>query len=331
MSDPNGYEDHSNQELPIPEAFQDSVVEAPFDNRFALLCLNANSPSPSKNHHQPCFNCGCTGCVSNSLKRRSPSSSSSNFQDPLSAFSPDSERHPKKLFLDHDDLTRQGFSKLSLPVPSAPAQPQAQSQSQSQPQAQVQVHPVLRRSVSDPYHPSITSTFTDPFAAGLGFQVPNPNPPQSPEEAKKRILQLTPPSNSGLPPLPPPLIRSVSDPTPSPAKTYSRSSSPGNVSVDLTKEKTPNSNSNSKKRLRRMRDCAIEMSKCYEQITREQEETKRGAEEENAATKDNCGTEFEESVFVEKLGEGLTIHFECPCGKGYQILLSGTDCYYKLM
>ena len=46
---------------------------------------------------------------------------------------------------------------------------------------------------------------------------------------------------------------------------------------------------------------------------------------------DDSAPEFEESVYVERVEEGLTVHFKCPCGKGYQILLSGRSCYYKLM
>lgn len=96
--------------------------------------------------------------------------------------------------------------------------------------------PVLRRTVSDP----------DPFPSGSGFQAPNPNNSLSPEQhPRSNVIPATPSSNPGLPPLPPTLRRSVSDPTPSPAKTYSRSSSSGDVSVDLTQEDTPNSNSNS--------------------------------------------------------------------------------------
>ncbi|KAG6394868.1 hypothetical protein SASPL_145458 [Salvia splendens] len=38
----------------------------------------------------------------------------------------------------------------------------------------------------------------------------------------------------------------------------------------------------------------------------------------------------QEAVFVEKSGESLVLHFKCPCGDGYQILLSGNNCYYKL-
>ncbi|GKV47830.1 hypothetical protein SLEP1_g54689 [Rubroshorea leprosula] len=41
--------------------------------------------------------------------------------------------------------------------------------------------------------------------------------------------------------------------------------------------------------------------------------------------------EIEDVVWVEKTGECLVVHFKCPCGKGYQILLSGGKCYCKLM
>ncbi|GLT96109.1 hypothetical protein SLE2022_137550 [Rubroshorea leprosula] len=43
------------------------------------------------------------------------------------------------------------------------------------------------------------------------------------------------------------------------------------------------------------------------------------------------GEEIEDVVWVEKTGECLVVHFKYPCGKGYQILLSGGKCYYKLM
>ncbi|KAH0668531.1 hypothetical protein KY289_023024 [Solanum tuberosum] len=38
----------------------------------------------------------------------------------------------------------------------------------------------------------------------------------------------------------------------------------------------------------------------------------------------------EEAVWVERMGNCLILHFKCPCGKGYQILLCGNNCYYKL-
>ena len=173
--------------------------QPPFDNRFAMLHLNGFN-CHNYHQHQTCTTCGCLCSTSNPMKRRSPSSSSS-FQDPLNAFSSDSEPKPKKLFQD----------------------------------------PVLRRTVSDP----------DPFPSGSGFQALNLNNSLSPEQHPRstgtvNVVPVTPSSNPGLPPLPPTLRRTISDPNPSPAKTYSRSSSSGDVSVDLTKEDTPNSNSNSK-------------------------------------------------------------------------------------
>ncbi|XP_073051616.1 uncharacterized protein [Primulina eburnea] len=47
-------------------------------------------------------------------------------------------------------------------------------------------------------------------------------------------------------------------------------------------------------------------------------------------SKDEYG---KESVWIEQIGGGggLIIHFKCPCGEDYEILLSGNACYYKLM
>ncbi|XP_073275186.1 uncharacterized protein [Primulina huaijiensis] len=47
-------------------------------------------------------------------------------------------------------------------------------------------------------------------------------------------------------------------------------------------------------------------------------------------SKDEYG---KESVWIEQIGGGggLIIHFKCPCGEDYEILLSGNSCYYKLM
>lgn len=102
-----------------PEAYQDSL-EPPFDNHFAMLHLD-----------QPCTTCAsCHASTSNPMKRRSPTSL---HQDPtlFSDSDSDSQPKPKKLFLDQDNQTHQGFSKLSLPF-----QPHS--------------YPLLRRSISDP-------------------------------------------------------------------------------------------------------------------------------------------------------------------------------------
>ena len=41
--------------------------------------------------------------------------------------------------------------------------------------------------------------------------------------------------------------------------------------------------------------------------------------------------EYEEAVSVEWAEKCLSIHFKCPCGKGYQILFSGDKCFYKIV
>ncbi|OMO52099.1 hypothetical protein COLO4_37412 [Corchorus olitorius] len=49
------------------------------------------------------------------------------------------------------------------------------------------------------------------------------------------------------------------------------------------------------------------------------------------ATKEDSEVDCEKAVRVQKIGDCLDLHFKCPCGKGYQILLSGQNCYYKLI
>lgn len=44
---------------------------------------------------------------------------------------------------------------------------------------------------------------------------------------------------------------------------------------------------------------------------------------------DNDGGYAEEAVSVEWAEKCLSIHFKCPSGKGYQILLSGNNCYLQ--
>ncbi|KAL9263681.1 hypothetical protein AKJ16_DCAP12504 [Drosera capensis] len=36
-------------------------------------------------------------------------------------------------------------------------------------------------------------------------------------------------------------------------------------------------------------------------------------------------------VSAERDGDSIVVHFRCPCGSGYHILLSGQSCYYKLL
>ncbi|KAL0322589.1 UNVERIFIED_CONTAM: hypothetical protein Sangu_1878200 [Sesamum angustifolium] len=123
-----------------------------------------------------------------------------------------------------------------------------------------------------------------------------------------RNLQVV--AGSGTPPLPP-LSRNVS-------RSPSRGESP------------------STKRLKRMRDRLKEMSQWWNQVVREGEEEENEAENystdnvTNEESENDMENPPQEAVWVEKNGESLILHFKCPCGNEYQILLFRQNCYYKL-
>ncbi|KAL9392649.1 hypothetical protein Peur_016569 [Populus x canadensis] len=165
--------------------------------------------------------------------------------------------------------------------------------------------PVLRRCLSDPCSP--------PNVANLVAQSP-------PGSSKK--------GSASLPPKPP-LRRSVSDLSPN--KSLSRSSS--------------SNGSSSFKWLKKMRDSMKEINQWWDEIMPdtdevfaepcdfEEEAEKLGSEDNptDATEKSDSMKDYEESVCVEKSGDCFIVHFKCPCGKRYQILLSGGNCYYKIM
>ncbi|KAL9339846.1 hypothetical protein Peur_068861 [Populus x canadensis] len=101
------------------------------------------------------------------------------------------------------------------------------------------------------------------------------------------------------------------------------------------------SRSSSFKWLKKMRDNMKEINQLWDEIImpadeeppcENHEEDDKGTELENInAIKSDSETDCEESVTVERTGECLIIHFKCSCGEGYQILLYGRNCYYKLM
>ncbi|XWS58459.1 hypothetical protein CRYUN_Cryun08bG0035600 [Craigia yunnanensis] len=151
-------------------------------------------------------------------------------------------------------------------------------------------------------------------------------PPKANLSENAKALEDTPLSKgsascSALPPKAPVLSRSISDPIVSPAKSFSRSSSSNEMGMELIKEESP-----SVKRFRRMRERMKEMSQWWDEAMREVEDVCT-----TEAIKDNSELDCEEAVRVEKIGECLDLHFKCPCGKGYKILLSGKNCYYKLI
>ncbi|XP_011017611.1 PREDICTED: uncharacterized protein LOC105120903 [Populus euphratica] len=152
--------------------------------------------------------------------------------------------------------------------------------------------------------------FSDPCSKPVASQLAL----QSPLDSSKMVG-----TNAASLPSQPALRRSVSDPSPN--ESCSRSSS--------------------FKWMKKMRDSMKEINQLWEEIImpvdeeppcENHEEDDKGTELENInAIKSDSETDCEESVTVERTGECLIIHFKCFCGEGYQILLYGRNCYYKLM
>ncbi|XP_022719688.1 uncharacterized protein LOC111277525 [Durio zibethinus] len=163
--------------------------------------------------------------------------------------------------------------------------------------------PQLHRSASDPYTP------------------PKTNLSENAKALDDTPLSKGSASCSALPPRAPALSRSISDPILSPGKSFSRSSCFNEMGIELIKEESP-----SVKRLRRMKERMKEMRQWWDEAMREVEDVWN-----TEAIKGDGEVDCEEAVRVEKIGECLDLDFKCPCGKGYKILLSGKNCYYKLI
>ena len=197
------------QQQPPTELLQLRESVEPID--LSMLHLNAaNSAAAAAgrcyhHHHHPnppctaACNGSCNGSfVSNSMKRRSPATSSGDGAG---------ERSAKKLFCDQEDLALRGFSAVSLPMSLgavAGGRPYC---------------PVLRRCASDPYKSPSAMAAAGELPEGVASGGGNPGTPP-------------PARGSGLPPLPPSLRRTVSDVTPSPAKVLSHSSSSEETTPD---------------------------------------------------------------------------------------------------
>ncbi|KAG6606253.1 hypothetical protein SDJN02_02996, partial [Cucurbita argyrosperma subsp. argyrosperma] len=172
-----------------------------------------------------------------------------------------------------------------------------------------------------PFGPS--SAHPTPFSP-LSRSVSDPTEARnfSPPSPAKRLCP-----NSALPPLP--LRRTVSDPTPSTDKTSVSPLTIGRVN-DSIKEDSPDS-----KRLRKIKDRLKEMNEWWNEVMSEQEHEEEKRDEKNETKKkvECCKEEEdeEETVGVERVGDSLELRLKCPCGKGFEILLSGTSCFYKLL
>ncbi|KAH0990891.1 hypothetical protein GBA52_002374 [Prunus armeniaca] len=203
-------------------------------------------------------------------------------------------------------------------------------------------NPLLRRCSSERFNPTSPPPPPPPFYSFNShhnqLQCPNAASPASASTDKASGAAALSAYASTL-------RRSVSNPKPSscsPAlKTISRqSSSSSSGDEEDDDDATPNS-----KRLRRIKDRVKEMSLWFQQVMRENEDDEEEEEEEvereppqeqhhqqnGDTTEVGSDINFAESVSVERMGDGLVIHFRCHCGVPYQFLLAGGNCYYKLM
>ncbi|KAM7488418.1 hypothetical protein LguiB_025902 [Lonicera macranthoides] len=193
-----------------------------------------------------------------------------------------------------DNHRLQGFSKISLPIPKS--------------------NPTLLRSSSVPVDYALDPQFS-------ANNVPNSAhflTPQTPENVNMGFMAANHPS-------PAILRRTLSDPTPAyeAATTSTPPRHPSSAGKSLNSQgRSPNA-----KRLKRMKDRMKEMKQWCEELIREDVE-ESGIEDE---VQDASEIEPVEAAWVEKAGEASIIHFKCLCGKGYQILLYGNNCYYMLM
>ncbi|KAK2430183.1 hypothetical protein P8452_43627 [Trifolium repens] len=117
------------------------------------------------------------------------------------------------------------------------------------------------------------------------------------------------------------------------------------------------------KRLKRMKERLTEMKQWWDEIMKdeeeedekeqeneeekeqEQEEEEKEQEEEEeeedslvaeddkvtSQSQDELRADYEEAISVEWVEKCLSLTFRCPCGKGYEVLISENNCYYKLV
>ncbi|KAL3849838.1 hypothetical protein ACJIZ3_011720 [Penstemon smallii] len=160
----------------------------------------------------------------------------------------------------------------------------------------------------------------------------SPSNSSSPSKIHKKLF---PPSadnpplrrtiSSPLPPLPPsPLRRTSSAPVPSQVVPAQRTLS--SCSPNSNAKESPGS-----KRLKRMNEKVQELSELVMSTALEEDDCNNDNNKDDDEYDEN---ESEEAVCIEKKEDGgLSIHFKCPCGKIYEVLVSADNkkIYYKLM
>ncbi|KAL3507446.1 hypothetical protein ACH5RR_032828 [Cinchona calisaya] len=316
---------HQIQEPDFSHQQQENTeINANILNLLAMLHLNGGNHRPTttaaplfSSSPSPSMDPQCPKCTS--TKRQSPSSSSP-LQEPSSKRAALLPSSATSFSSDHRIL---GFSKLSLP----PTFSNAIATSSS---------PVLRRTISDPINSLGANNLFEAPSVSMGSFLNH----QFPESSAVNSA-ANPPSQ--------PLYRSMSDPTSASYPVVANTTPPlppaevkvmGSPSFGEAGQNLNNESPNTKK-LKRMKDKLRGMSQWWNEVIKEGEEESGSDSEDNdnlpkdesevsqVVTESEEGP-CEEAVWVERNGECLILHFKCPCGKGYQILLSGNNCYYKL-
>ncbi|KAL3642348.1 hypothetical protein CASFOL_013163 [Castilleja foliolosa] len=330
----------SNQELNF---FQDPQIEDSICRSMHHLCTVSHHYLAAA-HGPPAAQTNA-GCM-NSTKRQAPLSPSS-FQEPVSKratlqfpSSPFTTTAAAAEGLTGDDSHLFGFTRLPLPHPFPAAS----------------VTSPLRRTVSEPIQFASAINPPAPPQQSSEFSIPpNPVSRQPLQESPNRITVLQ--DSFPFPNAAPIIHRTVSDPNPvANLQVLATGGSPPPIPRPSPARNVPRSpscgESPSTKRLKRMKERLREMSQWWNQVVSEEEtesenyfncniqkedsenEMENPSQKINQIQKDESENEMQnasqEAVWVEKNGECLVIHFKCPCGTGYQILLSGNDCYYKL-
>ncbi|KAL2463204.1 hypothetical protein Fot_52860 [Forsythia ovata] len=304
---------------------QDGGFESGAANRLSMLHL---SPAATLQHSTTGIssktNCGgglqekCTNCGSGSTKRQSPSSSS--FKEPSSKRA--TLHLPSAAATTATNHHFPGFTKLPLPHSSP-----------------------LRRTVSEPIYSSDTVNAAQ-FSGVSAGQGPILNPPLENGSKSNTVQETVPSVVEAVPHAPAGIYRTISDPTPAvnyhvvttttpprpPAtRKFSRSPNCGEGNRELSRRESPNT-----KMLKKMKERLREMSQWWNEDLHEGIHEDCGSEDNNIDNNLKNEPEMEieepaeEAVWVERKGDYLVLHFRCPCGKGYQILLCGNSCYYKL-
>ncbi|XP_059599040.1 uncharacterized protein LOC132255190 [Vitis vinifera] len=126
-----------------------------------------------------------------------------------------------------------------------------------------------------------------------------------------------------LPPLPP-LRRSISEllPVVSPPRTGVSGHGEMVTGSPVVSQDNPDP-----ERFKRMMERMKEMKQWWHEVVLEVEDA--GSHHNN--TNEASNAETEDLVIIERMGDFISIYLKCPCSKTYQLLISGSNCFYRLM